>query len=180
MNGNMNFFSQPFDVRNNQAFVGFDADQSFIGGGFTLKWNAKRMYEYDFTDVFEAHQFVIEEAEYLFTKVQFATEREKRVYGKQLKGKISAASLRALQNNPGSPSGFKKRRCAKSEAESVSNETVQIMKDLADNENADFRDAMAAMSALITEYLGDCRIGGKRWPVRVSDFADAIEGDRTV
>ena len=77
MNGKMNFFSQPFDIRNNQAFVGFDADQSFIGGGFTLQWNAKRMYEYDFTDVFEAHQFVTEEAAYLFTKVQFNTERGK-------------------------------------------------------------------------------------------------------
>jgi len=180
MNGEMDFFSQAFDIRNNQAFVGFDADQSFIGGGFTLKWNAKRMYEYDFTDVFEAHQFVIEEAEYLFTKVQFATEREKRVYGKQLKGKISAASLRALQNNPGSPAGYKKRRCAKSQQISVSNETVQMMKDLADNNNPDFRDAMGALTALITEYLGGCRIGGKRWPVRVSEYADAVEGDRTL
>ena len=71
----MNFFSQPFDIRNNQAFVGFDADPSFIGSGFTLQWNAKRMYEYDFTDVFEAHQFVTEEAAFLFTKVQFNTER---------------------------------------------------------------------------------------------------------
>ena len=71
----MNFFTQPFDIRNNQAFVGFDADQSFIGGGFTLQWNARRMYKYDFTDVFEAHQFVTEEADYLFTKVQFNTER---------------------------------------------------------------------------------------------------------
>ena len=77
MNGKMNFFSQPFDIRNNQAFVGFDADQSFIGGGFTLQWNARRMYKYDFTDVFEAHQFVTEEAAYLFTKVQFNTERGK-------------------------------------------------------------------------------------------------------
>ena len=71
----MDFFTQAFDIRNNQAFVGFDADQSFIGGGFTLQWNARRMYEYDFTDVFEAHQFVTEEAAYLFTKVQFNTER---------------------------------------------------------------------------------------------------------
>ena len=75
MNGNMNFFTQPFDIRNNQAFVGFDADQSFIGGGFTLQWNAKRMYKYDFTDVFDAHTFVTEEAGFLFTKVQFNTER---------------------------------------------------------------------------------------------------------
>jgi len=54
-----------FDIRNSQAFVGFDADQSIIGGGFTLKWNARRMYEYDFTDVFEAHEFVTKEAGFL-------------------------------------------------------------------------------------------------------------------
>merc|ERR1711990_395357 len=151
----------PFDIRNNQAFVGFDADQSFIGGGFTLQWNAKRMYKYDFTDVFDAHTFVTEEAAFLFTKVQFNTER-------------------ALQNNPGSPAGFKKRRCAKSQKESVSNETVELMKALADANNPDFRDAMEALTALITEFLGGCRIGGKRWPVRVSDYADAVEGDRTL
>ena len=73
---------------------------------------------------------------------------EKRVYGKQLNGKITAASLRALQNNPGSPAGFKKRRCAKSQKESVSNETVQLMKELADNNNPDFRDAMVSFNDL--------------------------------
>jgi len=180
MGGEMDFFSRPFDIKNNQAFVGFDADQSFIGGGFTLKWNAVRMYEYDFTDVFEAHEFVTKEAAYLFTKVQFNTEREKRVYGKQLQGRITAASLRALQNNPGSPKGFKKRRCAKSQKISVDDSTVELMKNLADNNNPDFRDAMEALSALITEFLGGCRIGGKKWPVRVSDYADNVEGDRTL
>ena len=69
---------------------------------------------------------------------------EKRVYGKQLAGRITAASLRALQNNPGSPAGFKKRRCAKSQKVSVSDETVQLMKDLADNNSPDFRDAMVS------------------------------------
>merc|ERR1712157_453307 len=127
-----------------------------------LQWNARRMYEYDFTDVFEAHQFVTEEAAYLFTKVQFNTEREKRVYGKQLAGRITDASLRALQNNPGSPAGYKKRRCAKSQKEPVSNETVELMKSLADNNNPDFRDAMEALTALISEFLGNCKIGGKK------------------
>lgn len=105
---------------------------------------------------------------------------EKKLYQKQLDGKINSASLRALQNNPGSPDGFKKRRCAKSEAEPVSDATVRIMMSLADmkNGNADFRDAMGAMEALITEFLGDCRIGGKRWPERVSDFAERVEDDR--
>lgn len=179
MNGQMDFFTQPFDIRNSQAFVGFDADQSIIGGGFTLQWNARRMYEYDFTDVFQAHEFVTKEAGFLFTKVQFATEREKRVYGKQLKGRITKSSLKALQNNPGSPAGFKKRRCAKSEAISVSNETVALMKALSDNESRDFRDAMEALTALITEYLGDCKIGGKVWPMRVADYANDVDGDRT-
>lgn len=35
------------------------------------------------------------------------------------------------------------------------------------------------MSALITEFLGNCKIGGKRWPVRVAEFGDKVEGDRT-
>ena len=70
---------------------------------------------------------------------------EKKLYQKQLDNRITAASLRALQNNPGSPDGFKKRRCAKSQNESVSNEVVQIMMDLSDNENADFRDAMVSL-----------------------------------
>ena len=73
------------------------------------------------------------------------TRLEKKLYQKQLDGRIAAASLRALQNNPGSPDGFKKRRCAKSQNESVSNEVVQIMMDLSDNENADFRDAMVSL-----------------------------------
>jgi len=179
VNGEMNFFTSPYDIRNNNAIVGFDADQSFVGGGFTLKWNSHKMYEYDFTNVFEAHEFVTKTAAHLFNNVMFNTDREKRVYTKQLAGRITAASLRALQNNPGSPDGFKKRRCAKSEQQSVSNETVRAMKDLADNKSADFRDAMAAMSTLIVEYLGNCKIGGQRWPVRLVDFADKVEGDRT-
>ena len=47
----------------------------------------------------------------------------------------------ALSNNPGSH-GARRRRCAKSEEISVSNETVQVMKNLADDENASFRNAM--------------------------------------
>ena len=78
------------------------------------------------------------------------------------------------------------------------------MKGLADNNNPDFRDAMVswlcdlapndpltfvtgtnqlfqnALSALITEFLGNCRIGGKRWPVRVTEYANNVEGDRTL
>jgi len=177
-NGEMNFFSHPFDIQNNNAIIGFDADQNLVGGGFTLEWNSHKIYEYDFTDVFEAHEFVTKKADYLFNSVFFGTVKEKKLYQKQLDGRITAASLRALQNNPGSPAGFKKRRCAKSQQESVSNETVQIMMNLSDNETADFRDAMAAMEALITEFLGNCKIGGKRWPLRVSEFGAKVEADR--
>jgi len=31
---------------------------------------------------------------------------------------------------------------------------------------------------LITEYLGDCSKAGQKWPVRVSDYADAVAGNR--
>jgi len=52
------------------------------------------------------------------------------------------------------------------------------MMNLSDNENPDFRDAMAAMEALITEFLGNCRVGGKKWPIRVTEFGQAVESDR--
>lgn len=175
--GKMNFFTQPFDIRNNNAIVGFDADQTLVGGGFTLKWNSRQMYSHDFTDVFEAHEFITTTAAYLFNDVMFDTEAEKKKYSKQLSGRITASSLKALKNNPGS-SGPKKRRCAKSQNISVSDSTVRILQQLADNNNPDFRDAMGAMDALISEFLGNCRIGGKKWPVRVTEFANAIEGDR--
>ena len=73
----MNFFTSPYDIRNNNAIVGFDADQSFVGGGFTLKWNSHKMYEYDFTNVFEAHEFVTKTANHLFNNVMFNTDRGK-------------------------------------------------------------------------------------------------------
>ena len=76
-NGAMNFFSAPYNIRNNNAIIGFDADQSFVGGGFTLVWNSRPMYEYDFTDVFEAHEFVTKQADYLFNSVFFGTVKGK-------------------------------------------------------------------------------------------------------
>jgi len=173
----MNFFSHPYDIQNNNAIIGFDADQNLVGGGFTLVWNSHKIYDYDFTDIFEAHEFVTKKADYLFNSVFFGTVKEKKLYQKQLDGRITAASLKALQNNPAS-AGSKKRRCAKPETQSVSDEVVQIMMDLSDNENADFRDAMSAMEALITEFLGDCRVGGEKWPKRVSAFGSKVEDDR--
>ena len=34
------------------------------------------------------------------------------------------------------------------------------------------------MEALITEFLGNCRVGGQKWPVRVTQFGEAVEDDR--
>jgi hypothetical protein len=175
-NGHMNFFSDAFDIRNNNAVVGFDADQSFVGGGFTLIWNSHKMYDYDFTDVYESHEFVTTTAKFLFNSVMFETDKLKKKYQKQLEGRITAKSLAALSNNPGSNGG--KRRCAKSDQLGVSNKTVQAMKDLADNENADFADAMDALQSLIDEFLGNCRVGGEKWPQRTSAFAQDVEQTR--
>lgn len=177
-NGQLNFFSAPFDIQNNQAFVGFDADQSFVGGGFTLVWNSHKIYEYDFTNVFEAHEFVITKADYLFSSVLFETAKEKAKYQKRWLW-VKEKSQVALQNNPGS-SGKKKRRCAKSEQETVSDVTVRSMMKLADNERADFRDAMDSLEDLINEFLGECIMAGKKWPERITEFANAVEQDRTL
>ena len=77
----------------------------------------------------------------------------KRRCGKLLEGRMTKGTLRALQNNPGSD-GLQpgplpgrtngQRRCAKSQKLSVSNKTVQIMKDLADDENANLWDTMVS------------------------------------
>ena len=69
----MNFFSHPYDIQNNNAIIGFDADQNLVGGGFTLVWNSHKIYDYDFTDIFEAHEFVTKKADYLFNSVFFGT-----------------------------------------------------------------------------------------------------------
>ena len=73
----MNFFSAPYDIRASNAIVGFDADQSFVGGGFTLVWNSHKMYDYDFTDVYESHEFVTKTARFLFNGVMFDTDKSK-------------------------------------------------------------------------------------------------------
>ena len=67
----MPFWDKPHDIQSNKAIVGFDSDQSFVGGGFTLVWNSHRVSKYDFTYVFEAHEFVTIQAKYLFGSVMF-------------------------------------------------------------------------------------------------------------
>ena len=76
-NGVMPFWDEPFDINSNQAIVGFDSDQSFVGGGFTLVWNSHKIVDYDFTFVHEAHEFVTQQAEYLFGSVMFDSARGK-------------------------------------------------------------------------------------------------------
>ena len=76
-NGVMPFWDEPFDIKSNQAIVGFDSDQSFVGGGFTLVWNSHKVVDYDFTFVHEAHEFVTQQAEYLFGSVMFDSAKGK-------------------------------------------------------------------------------------------------------
>lgn len=182
INNNMPFYDSAFDIQSNTAFIGFDADQSFVGGGFTLTWNAFRTTNIDFTNVFEAHQYITKQARYLFNAVMFESAKDKKKFEKQLEGKIIRASQSALQNNPGSV-GDKKRRCAKSEQIPVSNDIVSKCTQLqskVDSMTADFSDAMDVIIDLITEYLGDCKKAGERWPDRVSGYARNVANDRKI
>ena len=86
-NGVMPFWDEPFDIKSNQAIVGFDSDQSFVGGGFTLVWNSHKVVDYDFTFVHEAHEFVTQQAEYLFGSVMFDSAKGK------LRGLIDPSKL---------------------------------------------------------------------------------------
>ena len=74
---------------------------------------------------------------------------DKKKFEKQLNGKIIRASKTALTNNPGS-TGAKKRRCAKSEAISVSNAIVSkctALQSKVDSMTADFSDAMVSLTS---------------------------------
>jgi hypothetical protein len=146
INDVMPFWDTAFDIQSNNAFIGFDADQSFVGGGFTLVWNSHRTTAIDFTNVFEAHEYITNQAQFLFASVMFDSDKDKKKFEKQLLGKIIRASKTALANNPGS-NGQKKRRCAKSELISVSNDIVSKCTSLqskVDSMTADFSDAMVS------------------------------------
>jgi len=179
-NGVMPFWDIPFDIQSNKAIIGFDSDQSFVGGGFTLVWNSHKIHDYDFTYVFEAHEFVSIQAEYLFGSVMFGSDKDKKKYKKKLEGKIIKASRRALSNNPGSQ-GDKRRKCAVSEQQPVSPAIVKACEALVgqvDDMTADFRDAMNILTMIINEYLDDCMQAGTKWPKRVSEFADEVSTKR--
>ena len=73
----MPFWDTAYDIQSNTAFVGFDADQSFVGGGFTLTWNSHRTTAIDFTNVFEAHEYITKQANFLFSSVMFDSDKGK-------------------------------------------------------------------------------------------------------
>ena len=70
----MDFWDQPHDTFSNEAFVGFDSDQDNNGAGFVLNWWTERVYEYDFNDVQEAHQFLAARTAELFNDIKFQKE----------------------------------------------------------------------------------------------------------
>ena len=81
----------------------------------------------DFLSVFDAHDSVSHIARSLFQEkskkiANYLNKPKIAVLKRQLDGKIIGASNKALANNPGS-NGSKKRKCAKSETMSVSDET---------------------------------------------------------
>ena len=76
----MPFWDTAYDIQSNTAFVGFDADQSFVGGGFTLTWNSHRTTAIDFTNVFEAHEYITKQANFLFSSVMFDSDKGKNIH----------------------------------------------------------------------------------------------------
>lgn len=54
----MPFWDEPYDLRSNEAIIGFDLDQYRMGSGFILRWNTIPASNYDFTDVYESHEFL--------------------------------------------------------------------------------------------------------------------------
>ena len=105
----------------------------------------------DFVSVFDAHDSVSHIARSLFQGMSelITNDLERppiRLLKRQLNGKIISASNKALTNNPGS-SGPKKRRCAKSEKISVSNENsskITSLKTRFESGDANFSDAIVS------------------------------------
>ena len=152
----------------------------------------------DFLSVFDAHDSVSHIARSLFQGpseliANYLNKPKIELLKRQLNGKIIRASNKALANNPGS-NGPKKRKCAKSEKMSVSDETSSKVTNLErrfESWDADFSEAMVSLnfysrivcndvifqdvlSDLMTEFLGGCRLAGAKWPQRLSDFAEVV------
>ena len=176
-NGVMPVWDTAFDIQSNTAIVGFDSDQTFVGVGFKLVWNSHPANgPVDFTNVFDAHGWLADSAKTLFNSVMFRTDKgifaniinkyiiknikhiiyflDKKKFKKQLDGKITTSSRTALQNNPGSGAGYKKRKCAKSQQISVSIALVEkchALQTKINQQDADFSDAMVSIK--IVHYI---------------------------
>jgi len=75
-NGVMPFWDTAYDIQSNTAIVGFDSDQTYVGGGFTLSWNSHPVSgPVDFTNVFAAHQYLSNTSKMLFKSVMFQTDK---------------------------------------------------------------------------------------------------------
>ena len=107
----------------------------------------------DFVSVYDAHDTVSNIAKSLFEdmskKITYIWDKPRiKLLERQLNGKIIRASKKALANNPGS-SGSKKRKCAKSEKNSVSDVTSKIITILQrrfDGKRAGFSEAMVSLN----------------------------------
>merc|ERR1712050_522199 len=174
--GVMPFWDAPYDLGSNQAIIGFDVDQRFTGEGFTLKWNSVAMYEIDFNNVFEAHQYLDEALnKQMATQLLFEKTKIKSKYQKKIRNLLTK-SKRAIENNPAG-TGEKKRRCAKQQDQSVTAGVVQQIKDVYDASQATFRETADAMKALLKEYLGKCKVANTSWPDKLEKLASSIEKD---
>jgi hypothetical protein len=171
-NGRLPFWDKGYNLHDNKAFIGFDADQSNVGKGFVLKWWSKKTQEYNFNDVYDSYRFLKDMSQFHFQNVMFNSLREKEV----LKGKLEnmmKKCLVALENNPGQsdPKKTKRRRCARSDKIAVTVELADVIKEMHDDPKLqNFNSVMERLTELTHQYLGNCRVANKRWPDKIASF----------
>lgn len=174
--GILPFWDEQYDLGSNEAIVGFDVDQKFVGNGFTLRWNSVNMYEINFNNVFEAHSYLDDALKAQMVQILFPKDKIKSKY--QLKiSKLLDKSMRAIKNNPAGE-GAKKRRCAKAQDLSVTPAVVQQIKDVYDAQTSTFDETIDAMVALLAEYLGNCKVASTSWPDKLSRLAAQLNSER--
>ena len=78
-NGIMPFWDEKYDLGSNEAIIGFDVDQKYVGKGFTLRWNAVDANEIDFNNVYEAHSYLDQKLKTQIVQILFP--KDKRTYG---------------------------------------------------------------------------------------------------
>jgi len=175
--GVLPFWDEAYDIGSNQAIIGFDVDQKFVGGGFTLRWNAvpNGEYDIDFNNVYEAHQYLDEALNKQMVQILFAKDKVKSKYQSKI-SKLLGKSKRAIQNNRAG-TGSKKRRCAKPEDETVTPNVVQMIKDVYDASTSTFDQVTGAMVALLDEYLGQCKVASSSWPDKLQKLTNELAQD---